>query len=58
MPKVQVWVELSAAHLHGLEGEARRRGVPVEELVEQCVNQLVKDLEQEDDDDACPMVPS
>ena len=58
MPKLKVWVELSAEHLQGLEGVARQRGVPVEDLVEQCVNRLVKDLEQEEDEGSCPMIPS
>ena len=46
MPKVRVWAELSEEHLHHLEDEAKRRGVPVEELVEQTVNKLIEDCER------------
>ena len=58
MPRVRVWVELTEDHMRGFEGEAARRNVPVEDLVGQCVNRLVKDLEQEEEEGGCPMIPS
>jgi hypothetical protein len=50
MPKVQVWVELSEEHLRQLTDAAKRRGVPVEELVEQTVNRLVEENERDQRD--------
>lgn len=52
MPKVQIWVEVSEEHFHRYEGEARRRGVPVETLVAHTVNCLLKEYEDEERD--CP----
>jgi hypothetical protein len=48
MRRVQVWAELSDETFDAYEGEARRRGVKVESLVEQTVNCLLRELEQEE----------
>lgn len=50
MHKVRVWAELSDEHYKAYEAEAKRRGVSVEELVQQTVNCLLRELEQEADD--------
>ncbi len=50
MQKVQVWAELSDEHYHAYEAEAKRRGVSVEELVEQTVNCLLREMEEEEED--------
>jgi hypothetical protein len=50
MRKVQVWAQLSDEHYHAYEREARRQGVTVEELVQQTVNCLLRELEQEEED--------
>lgn len=48
MPKIKVDAELSEQHLHAYQAEARRRGVSVESLVEQTVNELMRELEREE----------
>jgi len=58
MQKVQVWAELSDAVYHAYEGEARRRGVRLDALVEQTVNCLLKELEREEDEGTGHIVPS
>jgi predicted HicB family RNase H-like nuclease len=58
MPKVRIEAELSAEHLRAYESEAARQGVSVECLVEQTVNALLEELEREERDGQCPMVPS
>jgi hypothetical protein len=58
MPKIRIEAELSEEHLRAYEGEAKRQGVPVEVLVQQTVNVLLQELEQEEHDGGCPMVPS
>ena len=59
MRKVQVWVELSDETFHAYEGEARRRGVEVETLVEQTVNCLLQELEREENEGInYPIIPS
>lgn len=50
MRRVQVWAELSDQHFLAYEAEARRQGVRIEELVEQTVNCLLKELEQDEED--------
>jgi hypothetical protein len=50
MRKVQVWAELTDNHYHAYELEAKRTNVTVEELVQQTVNCLLRELEQEEDD--------
>ena len=52
MTKVQIWVEVSEEHYNRYEGEARRRGVQVESLVEHTVNCLLKEFEDEERE--CP----
>ena len=58
MPKIRIDAEISEEHLRGYEGEARRQGVSVKELVEKTVNELLQELEQEERDGGCPMQPS
>ena len=58
MPKIRINAELSEEHLRAYEAEARRQAVPVEELVEKTVNELLQELEQEEKDGGCPMQPS
>ncbi len=58
MPKIRIDAELSEEHLRAYEEEARRQGVPVERLVQQTVNVLLHELEEEEHDGGCPMVPS
>lgn len=58
MPKIRIEAELSEENLRAYQGEARRQGVPVETLVQQTVNVLLKELEQEERDGECPMIPS
>ena len=54
MHKVQVWAELSDEHYHAYGAEAKRRGVPVEELVQLTVNCLLRELEQGEEDGTGP----
>ncbi|UCC71978.1 MAG: hypothetical protein JSV86_16665 [Gemmatimonadota bacterium] len=54
MHRIQVWAELSDEHYRAYECEAKRRGVPVEELVEQTVNCLLRELEQEEENGCGP----
>ena len=59
MRKVRVWAELSEEAFHAYEGEARRRGVEVETLVEQTVNCLLQELEREENEGInYPIIPS
>jgi len=58
MRKVQVWVEMSDETFHAYEGEARRRGVQLETLVEQSVNCLLQDMEREENEGTSFIVPS
>ncbi len=50
MRRVRVWAQLSDEAYHAYEGEARRRGVEVERLVEQTVNCLLQELEREENE--------
>lgn len=45
MPEVQIKAVLNEEHLRRLEVEAKRRNVPVEDLVEQMVNKLIEECE-------------
>ena len=47
MPRVTVCAKISREHYDALKGEADRRGVEVETLVEQTVNALILELEGE-----------
>ena len=50
MPEVQIKAVLNEDHLRRLEGEAKRRDVPVEGLVEQMVNKLIEECERAERD--------
>jgi hypothetical protein len=54
MRKVRVWAEVSDGHYLAYEGEAARQGVPVEDLIQRTVNCLLRELEQEEEEDRCP----
>jgi hypothetical protein len=54
MHRVQVCAELSDKHYRAYESEAKRRGVKVEELVEQTVNCLLRELERDEEDGCGP----
>ncbi|UCC48810.1 MAG: hypothetical protein JSV41_01165 [Gemmatimonadota bacterium] len=54
MRRVQVWAELSDEHYHAYECEAKRQGVGVEELVQQTVNCLLRELEREEEEGCGP----
>ena len=58
MHRVRVWAELSDEKYHDLEGEAQRQGVQVEQLVEQTVNCLLRELERDEEEDTSFIVPS
>lgn len=49
MKKVQVWAQVTDEHYRAYLREAHRRGEPVEVLVEQTVNCLLRELEHEDE---------
>ena len=53
MRKVRVWAEVSDSHFQAYECEAARQGVPVEELIQQTVNCLLRELEQDEVEDRC-----
>ncbi len=48
MPEVLVKAHISDEQLREYEGEARRRGLDVQQLVEQTVNCLLRELEEEE----------
>ncbi len=54
MRKVQVWAEVSDSHFVAYESEAARQGVPVEDLIQQTVNCLLRELERDEEEDRCP----
>ena len=58
MPKIRIEAEITEEHLRAYEDEARREGVSVEPLVEKTVNVLLRELEQEENDGDCPMLPA
>lgn len=47
MPKIQVFVDLSDEVYQAYAGEAERRGVQVESLIEQTVNDLLGEFEHD-----------
>lgn len=53
MRKVKVWAEVGDAHFRAYEAEAQRRGVPVEDLVQQTVNCLLRELERDEAEGRC-----
>jgi hypothetical protein len=50
MPDLQVNVRVSDEHFRAYQAEARRRGVPVEALIQQTVNCLMEELEAEENE--------
>jgi hypothetical protein len=58
MHRIRVWAELSDEKYHDFEGEAKRQGVQIEELVEQTVNCLLRELERDEEQDTSFIVPS
>lgn len=51
MRKIQVWAQITDRHYRAYECEAERQGVPVESLVQQTVNSLLRELEREEEED-------
>lgn len=51
MRKVSVWAEVSDDHFRAYASEAARRGVPVENLIQQTVNSLLRELERDEEED-------
>lgn len=49
MKRVRVWAEVTDQHYLAYQREAHRRGEPVESLVEQTVNCLLRELEHEEE---------
>ncbi len=47
MPEVVVKAKISEAHLLAYQSEAKRRGVPVEKLVQHTVNCLLREWERQ-----------
>ena len=54
MRRVKVWAEVSEQHFRAYEKEAERRQVTVEELIQQTVNCLLRELEREEEDGGGP----
>jgi len=48
MRKVEIHVELDDSRFNAYESEARRRGVAMKQLVEQTVNNLMREMEREE----------
>ena len=48
MPTVRICVDITEAHLRAYQDEARRRGVGVEQLVQQMVQGLVEELDRDE----------
>jgi len=53
MRKVRVWAEVSDDHFRAYECEAARQQVRVEDLVQQTVNCLLRELERDEEEDRC-----
>jgi hypothetical protein len=47
MTRIQIWADLSDEGYEAYAAEAERRGVRVESLVEQTVNELLRELEHD-----------
>lgn len=58
MPEIRVKARISEEHFRAYQAEARRRGVPVEMLVQQTVNCLLEELEREEEECREAMSPS
>jgi hypothetical protein len=50
MVEVRVKATVSEEHFRAYQAEARRRGVPVEQLIQHTVNCLLAEMEQEAED--------
>ena len=48
MPTVRICVDISEEHFRAYPDEARRRGVSVEDLVQQMVQGLVEELDRDE----------
>jgi len=53
MRKVRVWAEVSDSHFLAYQSEAARQGVRVENLIQQTVNCLLRELERDEEEDRC-----
>jgi len=53
MRKVRVWAEVSDSHFLAYECEATRQEVPVEDLIQQTVNCLLREFERDEEEDRC-----
>jgi hypothetical protein len=51
MRRVSVWAEVSDDHFRAYKSEAERRGVAIEDLIQQTVNSLLRELEREEAED-------
>jgi len=51
MRRVRVWAEVSDSHFLAYECEAARQEVPVEDLIQQTVNCLLRELERDEEED-------
>ena len=59
MTRVQICIELAEAVYRAYEREAERRGVKVEELVEQTVNTLLKEVARDEEEGTDhPVIPA
>jgi len=57
--RVRICVDLPEDHYRAVKGEAERRGVEVEELVQQMMQNLLQELEREENEGAdTPVIPS
>jgi hypothetical protein len=50
MPEVRVKAKVSEEHFRAYQAEARRQGVPVEQLVQHTVNCLLEELERDEEE--------
>jgi len=48
-----VWAEVSDSHFQAYECEAARQEVPVEDLIQQTVNCLLREFERDEEEDRC-----
>jgi hypothetical protein len=48
-----VWAEVSDSHFLAYECEAARQEVPVEDLIQQTVNCLLREFERDEEEDRC-----
>jgi hypothetical protein len=48
MSKIHICIDLTEESLRSFEAEAQREGVPLQALLEQMVNRLIRDMEREE----------